>query len=528
MVSLKEVFLCSEQFGLEEDKFQDAAKKYPKLITHIQYFKSQGILPKYLPWAIKMLLSWQAEDRETSSRMENVHELVRWLKSFDLLSKKGKIKEKDINKYKSPEELAQVIEQGEEGAEITPGAAKKQATKIYEDSKYLIIQPKSEAASCLYGKGTRWCIAAKSENYWETYTIEEGYSFLFIIDKQKPRDKTAIAYMDRTPDTIMDIYDAGDTNVNPEYIAEHYPQHIIDVLNKYFNAQDDDLIFEKFNLSEFLENPEKGILVGDGFQFLEIATPEKFLQAAERINYESLREPDKPRILQWLYHAINDLRLLQLDYRSDVHDGLYRLIKTEVEPNLGKFNAQIMSDLLQLIVADRLGIATLSRLISPFISNPVFMKKLVKASSTEEGFFQYVYENMIKPSITQNLFPDYVRAYKQYINELWRFKQVLWHIAESFGANNYNFENMPLRSTEESVTQESVNNLIDSILENVLDKMGKQKISKSIRKGFVGGGVYTEFPSSREKKIIQKVSKNLHRRPYSHRPPMMGISTTKS
>jgi len=62
-----------------------------------------------------------------------------------------------------------------------------------------------------------------------------------------------------------------------------------------------------------------------------------------------------------------------------------------------------------------------------------------------------------------------------------------------------------------------------AISENVLDKMGKKKVAKSLRKGSVTGPVYTEFPSGKEKAIVTKVSKNLHREPYSHNPPMMGL-----
>lgn len=66
--------------------------------------------------------------------------------------------------------------------------------------------------------------------------------------------------------------------------------------------------------------------------------------------------------------------------------------------------------------------------------------------------------------------------------------------------------------------------VVSEIVENVLDKMGKNKVSTSIRAGSVAGPVYTEFPSGKESDIVKQVSKNLHKKPYSHHPPMMGIS----
>lgn len=75
---------------------------------------------------------------------------------------------------------------------------------------------------------------------------------------------------------------------------------------------------------------------------------------------------------------------------------------------------------------------------------------------------------------------------------------------------------------DEKVFEAFIDNLID---ENVLDKMGKKKVSNSMRRGFIGGGVYTEFPSDREADVVKKVSKNLHRIPYSSNPPTAPIGS---
>lgn len=69
--------------------------------------------------------------------------------------------------------------------------------------------------------------------------------------------------------------------------------------------------------------------------------------------------------------------------------------------------------------------------------------------------------------------------------------------------------------------------LIDLLTENVLDQMKKQKITNSIRRNSISGPVYTEFPSDREKEVINQVSANLHKIPYSHNPPMMGLTKNR-
>jgi hypothetical protein len=82
---------------------------------------------------------------------------------------------------------------------------------------------------------------------------------------------------------------------------------------------------------------------------------------------------------------------------------------------------------------------------------------------------------------------------------------------------------VPQSEQEEDYLRET----ITKIVENVLDKMGLSKATASVRRGMIGGGeVYMDrHDSDKEgtKAVMAKVSKNLHRKPYSHNPPRMGI-----
>lgn len=44
------------------------------------------------------------------------------------------------------------------------------AEKIYEDENFLVILPKTPQASCHYGSGTRWCVAARDNNQFNNYS----------------------------------------------------------------------------------------------------------------------------------------------------------------------------------------------------------------------------------------------------------------------------------------------------------------------------------------------------------------------
>lgn len=66
---------------------------------------------------------------------------------------------------------------------------------------------------------------------------------------------------------------------------------------------------------------------------------------------------------------------------------------------------------------------------------------------------------------------------------------------------------------------------------NLADKMGLKKATDQVRRGVVGGSpVYMDRHDGDEagtKKVMGKVAKNLNRKPYSKKPPMMGLTETR-
>ena len=114
---------------------------------------------------------------------------VDYAASMSTLVDADKIKRgpKDINKYDSIWGLQAVMTavdkrkiQKEKETE-----AKKDAIKIYEDDRFLIVEPETHRASCYYGANTKWCTTTKDDTrYFDKYT-EEG-SLYYIIDKKSP------------------------------------------------------------------------------------------------------------------------------------------------------------------------------------------------------------------------------------------------------------------------------------------------------------------------------------------------------
>jgi len=98
-------------------------------------------------------------------------------KMFDALSKfhtlklRKKIKPEhaDLNQMKQPVDLLTAMADYEDVEDTNQEVDKGQSAEIYADSSIRVIVPKDEASACYYGRGTRWCTAAKNNNMFKQY-----------------------------------------------------------------------------------------------------------------------------------------------------------------------------------------------------------------------------------------------------------------------------------------------------------------------------------------------------------------------
>jgi ADP-ribose pyrophosphatase YjhB (NUDIX family) len=95
--------------------------------------------------------------------------------------------------------------------------AKESTDYITDDDDYMMVRPRSEDASCYYGRGTKWCISAiKSKNWFDDYT-GKNVAFYFVLFKHLPQDdnlkKLALVYEpderydDNMPSSVFDVAD---------------------------------------------------------------------------------------------------------------------------------------------------------------------------------------------------------------------------------------------------------------------------------------------------------------------------------
>ena len=128
---------------------------------------------------------------------------------------------KDIYKLikKDPDEVKSYIDNFKSKRDSVK-AAKEGATKLYEDSDWVVYRITSYNAAKYYGKNTKWCISGNypgheglGENYFNNYIrdydLDGGY--YFYINKHNPNDKYCV--LKKQSGNIVSIWNAKDTNI---------------------------------------------------------------------------------------------------------------------------------------------------------------------------------------------------------------------------------------------------------------------------------------------------------------------------
>ena len=235
---------------LLEGRREDVIKKYGEQHTdlvNVFVENDPSGNNKYLDWMVKTAL----ENESVDSIIETINHFHRLL---------PRIKNKDINSYKTLSDLKFVVGEAIEAEEEKQ--VSKQAKKIYEDEDGVIYAPFTVQASCKYGAGSKWCIAGKSDSrglntYFDDYSKHSN--FYFFISKKlnantSPRDyKYALQWrFDGSGGIELTWWDAQDNSHSSP------PSWVTPAMIKA--AEDFNPIHKKIKLSaqlkSFIENPD--------------------------------------------------------------------------------------------------------------------------------------------------------------------------------------------------------------------------------------------------------------------------------
>lgn len=199
-------------------KFDDEVLDFVLGICDLQDFNH-----KYTDFILKAL--------DTNSDIDmNVDIAIGLVKDFNKYQ--SQLIKKDINQYNSFTELETALKpfiEKEKEKEL-----EKQADRIYEDNKFLVIKPKTEEASCKYGYNTKWCVASHSSGHFGRYT-QGRQALYFIINKanstNKNYSKVAVHFADSGNKRYWDTQDSPLSPRETEILEYAFPE-MIDAINK--------------------------------------------------------------------------------------------------------------------------------------------------------------------------------------------------------------------------------------------------------------------------------------------------------
>ena len=167
---------------LIEGRVEDVYKKYftdstSTFLTDVYRDEivpgSAGINPnhKYLEWITGR---WEPGERVVGGIEHNLKEILLAVSKFDNESHRLEIK--DLNQYKSLDQLFDALKKVGETARRTVDITD-DVEKVYEDDRFVVVVPKTHAASCYYGAGTKWCVASKdTKSHFSTYKRGVNYT----------------------------------------------------------------------------------------------------------------------------------------------------------------------------------------------------------------------------------------------------------------------------------------------------------------------------------------------------------------
>ena len=222
------------------DKFYSNKEKFPALNADENLFnKINQIIPQdnnqfnrgYFEWLYRMYAN-------NKFALNDLNDIKNYLILFNKFINIIPQDKRDINSFKSIDDLYNVVKEFEGREDEIPTSKtqelkqikEKEIKKVYEAGDWAIYVPLTERASCLVGKGTKWCTSGDEDNMFDDYN-EDGPLYV-IVDKGN-NEKYQIH---------LQTKELNDEKNNP-----------IDVLHFFDYVSDGELIsfFEKENKKDF-------------------------------------------------------------------------------------------------------------------------------------------------------------------------------------------------------------------------------------------------------------------------------------
>jgi hypothetical protein len=216
--------------------------KYTELSVNLIKTKRQGYSRSSEDIINEMVVEY-GQDREnlTSKSYEELTNIFRVLgdyfgyhdfntiKKFIELNERNLIKENDLSKFKSFEDLELQVSLAE--LKLIDKDLEKQVIKLYETDEWLVLKPMSFLASRKYGSNTKWCTTQENNpDYYLRYS-RRGI-LIYCMNKVTGEKVAAFKNIDTSYDRETSFWNMIDNRIDS--IESGLPVEVMDVIKSEF------------------------------------------------------------------------------------------------------------------------------------------------------------------------------------------------------------------------------------------------------------------------------------------------------
>lgn len=199
---------------------------------------------KYLGWLTKIWVN----ERPNFSNLKNTVE------EYDVFVKNGKTEIKDINQFKTFNDLFKEVDRiNKTGNKTSSRKLEREYEVITDNENIIVISPHTHEASRKLGlsvfayrdceerpgtKDSAWCTTYSAPDHFNSYYFKDGYTFYYIrfkkdeilkmLSKEFYEYSLEVAALVATPNGDMRIWDALDNEIKDEDIIKKFT----DIVNK--------------------------------------------------------------------------------------------------------------------------------------------------------------------------------------------------------------------------------------------------------------------------------------------------------
>ncbi len=486
-------------------------RKYPNLINMAsKIFDFDTPEGKYAKWIEKNLINdveFYGGDYLSSSQIDLITEWYRNLPYFErnynkltpeLVSKihdkyplsdidKAIENPKDIFSYTSNDlfRIRNFLEKNKSNSAIKQ-EIKKDARKIFEDEKFLVVQPMTLKSSCYYGAETRWCTTSTSSDEFDRY-FKNGNLYYFI-KKGVPDGKWALFVSNDGSE--VEVFDSKNNKETLKTLKSEFRQlddEIIDDLSN--NSQDYN------NLYLYLVTANSNIITRNTDNMSQygrlIGVVEVKLDLDEIMKVFGIEDDYEQRAVQQYYHSYYSYE--RTDGWYDFRDGyIFRHFNESNMELLKKIASYIKPEILIPDINEWDGTKEMNEFTDKL--NDLYERDVDYIISEYTTLYDQSLEEGAREQINSSIIKEMEKLGFKYIeddnrrSDVWKFKIFAVKLAALFSLTNsknlsliqmlnkkldgeLDFSEDDIYDYQGDFDSEGFNNYIESHLEDILEKI---------------------------------------------------------